>query len=276
MSLDYTVTFACYNQHTYTHDCIKSLIESGTDASKIVLVDNNSNSETQSYYEKIDLPIQLIKNKSNMGCGVAWNQGILLNQSEWTIIMNNDVVVQNNFAERLINSAIDAKLKVMSPAMIEGHLNYDYLNQFETYSEKMSRYIRPNSQHLVCLLVHSDVWSEIGYFAANPKLMGYEDTIFFDLLRKNNIKSAITSHAWLHHFGSITQKAIKLERKMGEKDPLGDRHNYKILGKTILERKFDKFKRNRQNKIFCEKELATFGLTIHGTNFIDPMHINWL
>ncbi len=54
----------------------------------------------------------------------------------------------------------------------------------------------------------------------------------------------------LDHFGLIIQKAIKLERK------------------------FYKFKKNRQNKIFREKELATFGLTIHGANFIDLMHIN--
>jgi len=136
MPLDYTVTFACYNQHNYTQDCINSLIESGTNASQIVLVDNNSNATTQSYYETLDLPIKIIKNKSNMGCGVAWNQGTLLNQSEWTIIMNNDVVVQNGFAERLIQSAIAARLKVVSPAMIEGHLNYDYLSQFDEYSQK--------------------------------------------------------------------------------------------------------------------------------------------
>jgi len=81
----------------------------------------------------------------------------------------------------------------------------------------MTRYIRPNNQHLVCLLVHADIWSEIGYFAANPKLMGYEDTIFFDLLRKNRIQSAITGDAWLHHFGSITQKAMKLEKNWVKK-----------------------------------------------------------
>ncbi len=276
MPLDYTVTFACYNQHSYTQDCINSLIESGTNASQIVLVDNNSNAATQSYYETLDLPIKIIKNKSNMGCGVAWNQGTLLNQSEWTIIMNNDVVVQNDFAERLIQSAIAAQLKVVSPAMIEGQLNYDHLSRFDEYSQKMMGYTRPNNQHLVCLLVHADVWSEIGYFAANPKLMGYEDTIFFDLLRKNHIQSAITGDAWLHHFGSITQKAIKLEKKLSEKDPLGDRNNYKILGKNMLQRKFEKFNKNRQNQIFRKSELDRFGNTIHGTNFNDPLTLNWL
>jgi GT2 family glycosyltransferase len=45
----------------------------------------------------------VILNKQNLSCGAAWNQGILSRQTEWTIVMNNDIIVAPNFVERLIN-----------------------------------------------------------------------------------------------------------------------------------------------------------------------------
>ena len=93
--------------------------------SRVIVVDNGSHDGTQNYLKTQPFG-EVIFNKSNLGCGTAWNQGALAQQAEWTIIMNNDVVVTEDWAERLIESARELDVKVVSPAMIEGPLDYDF------------------------------------------------------------------------------------------------------------------------------------------------------
>ena len=93
---NYSVTFATLNCLHYTKRCVESLIRSGTDRSKIVAVDNSSTDGTQDYLRSMNLG-QTILNQANLSCGAAWNQGILANQSEWTIVMNNDIVIFNGW-----------------------------------------------------------------------------------------------------------------------------------------------------------------------------------
>ena len=101
MNLDYAITFACYNSFNYTKACIDSLIKVGTPLDRIVVVDNGSTDETRDYLLKIPLGGR-IYNKGNQACGVAWNQGILHLQAEWTVVMNNDLIVPHQWIENLI------------------------------------------------------------------------------------------------------------------------------------------------------------------------------
>jgi hypothetical protein len=105
---------------------------------------------------------------------------------------------------------------------------------------------------------------DVGYFQPVPKLLGYEDTLFFHELMKANIQTAITGSSWLHHFGSITQTALKLERGLSQKEGLPDRHNYKLLQQSWLQRKLRKLKRKSQEKLWRNNEVALHGMSIHG------------
>ena len=259
----YAITFACYNALNYTKLCIDSMVKSGTPLERLVIVDNGSHDGTQEYLQ--NLPVgRKIFNTQNLGCGVAWNQGALALQAEWTIIMNNDVIVSPLWIEKLIGAAVKLGVKLASPALIEGALDYDFI-QFESSASKMMELVnRPNQQHAVCLAVHSSVWQEIGYFAAVPKLLGFEDTLFFNEAKKSKISGALVGASWLHHFGSITQSLIKVERGLSKKAGLGDRYNFKLLQQSWFERKFNKFLNKRQTRLYREHELMQFGMTLHG------------
>ena len=259
----YAITFACYNQLEYTKMCIDSMIKHGLDLSRLVVVDNGSTDDTCSYLETLPLG-GLIFNQANLGCGVAWNQGALALQAEWSIIMNNDVIVGEHWIENLIETAEKNNLKVISPSLIEGELDYDF-EEFSTKAHlKMAKTVRFGARHAVCLAVHQSVWLEVGYFQPIPKLLGYEDTMFFNELAKANIATGITGASWLHHFGSITQSAMKQERGLTQKDNLGYRYNYRLLKQSWLTRKLIKLKKVRQEKKWSAAELKQFGLTMHG------------
>jgi len=112
---NYTITFATLNCLDYTKKCVESLINSGVDPSQIVAVDNASTDGTPEYLKQLGLGATIL-NRQNLSCGAAWNQGILARQSEWTIVMNNDIVVPPDFADRLIAFASDHQLLLVSPA----------------------------------------------------------------------------------------------------------------------------------------------------------------
>lgn len=261
--MDYTITFACYNSVEYTKLCVNSMIECGTPLSRLVIVDNGSTDDTHQFLEKIP-SAKKIYNRTNLGCGVAWNQGALENQSEWTIIMNNDVIVSNNWVDNLIKAAIDKNLKIISPALIEGALDYNFNRLSHDASALMHSCYRMNFQHAVCLAVHKSVWIDIGYFQATPKLLGYEDTLFFNAIRKANLNTAITGRSWIHHFGSITQSQMKQEKGLNSNANLGNRYNYKLLQQSWISRKFNKIRQNQHKNIALQSELAKYNMSVHG------------
>jgi glycosyltransferase involved in cell wall biosynthesis len=239
------------------------MIRQNTPLDRLIIVDNGSSDGTREYIAKLPLGGHIF-NSQNLGCGVAWNQGALYLQAEWTIIMNNDVIVSQDWINKLICAAERLDVKVISPALIEGVLDYDF-DEFEKSAfHKMQNTHRIGSMHAVCLAVHNSVWMDVGYFSAVPKLFGYEDTLFFNDLKKLNIQTAITGACWLHHFGSITQKLMKQEQGLNNKDGLSNRYSYKLLGQSWLERKLNKLNKLHKRRIWSKSEQENFGISLHG------------
>jgi GT2 family glycosyltransferase len=258
-----SITFACHNQHNYTKTCLDSILKSGADEGQLVIVDNASIDETLDILKPYE-GLHIISNKANLGCGVAWNQGALLQQAEWTVVMNNDVKVTSNWLEGLLEAARRESLQIVCPSMIEGADDYDLETESKIRSELSSKYIRRGHVHAVCMLIHESVWREVGYFRATPKLLGFEDTIFFNECRDAGIMMGISGASWIHHYGSITQNAIRKERKLSEREGLGDRRNYRLLGKNRLQRKIDKYLKKKTLRSLQLAELRDFGYTLHG------------
>jgi GT2 family glycosyltransferase len=260
---DYAVVFACYNQVDYTRQFINSLVDAGVDLSRMVAVDNASTDDTHAYLQSLNLGGRIFNSK-NFGCGVAWNQGALALQAEWTIVANNDLVVAPGWLENLISAARQSNLKIVSTSLIEGPLDYDFLQFAEHAMSRMKNALRKGGRHGICFAVHSSVWMDIGYFRPTPKLWGYEDTLFFHEADQAGIPMGTVGSSWVHHFGSITVKAIRKERGRSGKQGLGDRKSYSLLNQSWLERKIGKIRRVRQSRIWRDQELAQFGMSMHG------------
>lgn len=260
---DYAITFACYGQLHYTRQCVDSMVRHGTPLDRVVVVDNGSKDGTREYLATLPLGGR-IYNTDNLGCGVAWNQGALALQAEWTIVMNNDVLVSAGWVENLIGAATRHGLRVVSPALVEGELEYDFEAFAPEASQRMHDAVRRGWCHAVCMAIHRSVWLDVGYFQPVPRLLGYEDTLFFHEMAKAGVVGGTTGAAWLHHFGSITQTAMKQERGLQQSDNLGYRYNYRLLGKSWLRRKIDKARLLRDQKQWRAEELARYGMTMRG------------
>jgi N-acetylglucosaminyl-diphospho-decaprenol L-rhamnosyltransferase len=74
--------------------CLHSIVEAertGFDLRKVVVIDNNSSDDSLKATENFNLPLQVVKNKSNLGFGKACNQGAALaQQTDYLLFLNPD------------------------------------------------------------------------------------------------------------------------------------------------------------------------------------------
>ena len=191
---NYTITFATLNCLDHTKKCVESLINSGVEPSQIVAVDNASNDGTPEYLKQLGLGAAIL-NRQNLSCGAAWNQGILAQQSEWTIVMNNDIVVAPGFAQHLIEFATTNQLQLVSPARIDGTADYDFTQFAEQAQRTTASAVRRGSSNAICMCIHWSIFNQIGFFRANPTLLGFEDGSWLErkLYRRNLKRSHL---AW--------------------------------------------------------------------------------
>jgi len=262
--IDYTVTFATLNCLEYTQKCIQSLLASGVDPSRIVAVDNGSNDGTRDYLKQVGIG-NYILNTQNLSCGAAWNQGILANQSEWTIVMNNDIIVAPGFADRLIDFATIHKLKIVSPARVDGAADYNFLEFAEYAQSRTELAMRLGSSNAICMCIHWSLFNQIGFFRADPNLLGFEDGLFYNEVRKHEVAHATTGSVWIHHFGSATQEHMKMVLGKFPDDVLVKVNDRKLYNQTWFERKLYRYQLKRSHLLWRQQELKNYEMTLHGT-----------
>lgn len=258
--MNYTVVIPVLNQLHYTQQCVHSLLSHGVKSDALLIIDNGSTDDTPEWLAA-QPGIRSIRNPVNLGCGGAWTQGALASDRDWVVLLNNDIVCGHNFIDAQLESALLLGLGVVSPAMVEFELDYD-LESFTTeFLAKMSGTVRKGWFHGVCFSVHRDVFHRIGFLDSDRLLFGREDAEFLARCRRNGIKVGTVGDAVMHHFGSITQKAMKLEQGVAA---FGDhRYLYAKLGLNWWGRQRAKFERKAQTRRWSNNERHRSGMTLH-------------
>ena len=256
----YLVVIPVLDQLRYTEQCIASLRAHGTPAEAILVIDNGSKDETPQWLAAHP-EIPSVRNAVNLGCGGAWTQGSLLAQSDWVVLLNNDVVVSDRAMDAMLDAADRHGLDVVSPSLAEGALDYDFTAHSKAFVTAMQGTVRRGWFHGVCFAVRRKVFEAIGFPDTDRRLGGREDVEFLVRCLRNGVPVGTVGDALLHHFGSITQKAIKLET--GQKD-LGDRdYFYARVGMGWLARKRFKAERKKAARSWLASEMATGGYAMH-------------
>jgi N-acetylglucosaminyl-diphospho-decaprenol L-rhamnosyltransferase len=256
----YLVVIPVLDQLRYTEQCVVSLLAHGTPAEAILVIDNGSKDDTPQWLAAHP-EIRSVRNAVNLGCGGAWTQGALLAQSDWAVLLNNDVVVSDRAIDAMLDAADRHGLDVVSPSLAEGSLDYDFAAHSAAFVQAMQGTVRRGWFHGVCFAVRRKVFEAIGFPDTDRRLGGREDVEFLVRCLRNGVPVGTVGDALLHHFGSITQKAIKLET--GQKD-LGDRdYFYARVGMNWLARKRFKAERVRSARAWIAAEHSEHGYAMH-------------
>ena len=256
----YTIVIPVLNQLRYTQQCVHSMLAHGIPAESLLIIDNGSTDDTPAWLAA-EPEIRSVRNPVNLGCGGAWTQGALLADSDWVVLLNNDIVCAHDFIGAQLDAAEREQLQVVSPSLVEIDLDYD-LEAFTTdFVAKMKGTVRESWFHGVCFSVRRTVFETLGFPDTDRMLFGREDAEFRARCQRHGLKVGTVGDAFMHHFGSITQIAMKTEQRIAK---FGDhRYFYNKVGLGWWGRQQAKFARKSQTVRWVREERARHGLTMH-------------
>jgi len=195
-----------YNQLLHTMQCLESILRLPDKVGEIIVVDNASTDGTPEYLNSIG--VMVVRNATNLGCAKAWNQGVQASKGEVVGILTNDIVVTPGWLPALLRFMEEAGHGIVSPALREGPLDYELDKYAAEYTAACRTATRPGLLG-PCMLIKRDVFDTIGLFDERFIYGGCEDVDFLWRAQKAEITAAVTGSAFIHHFGMITQNAVK-------------------------------------------------------------------
>ncbi len=256
----YTVVIPVLNQLHYTQQCVTSLRAAGVPAEAILVIDNASTDDTAAWLAQTT-DTRSVHNAVNLGCGGAWTQGCYLADGDWVVLLNNDVIAGPRAIDAMLDAAERHGLDVVSPSLLEGPDDYQFADFAAAYCEQLKDEIRRGWFHGVCFAIRRSVFHRVGYPDTDRLMWGHEDKEYLVRCLRAGIPVGTVGGAVFHHFGSITQAAMKREQNIKR---LGDhRHAYRRMGLGWWERKIFKRQQRQQTQAWSTAEAARHGMTLH-------------
>ena len=220
-----------WKKYDITSTCIESILNSTNSDLKIILVDNESDNKKVKNF-KFRNEIEIIQNKKNEGFSKANNIGIdyaLKNNYDYTILINNDTIVEKNLIEVLLKTAQAKNFSVVQPLILNynskeiwnsgGRINY-FFGNFITRKNLGNSL---NSSHELtewftgcCCLFKTKIFKDIGKL--DERFFAYYEDVDFSLrLKKYGYKIGFTSKTQIYHHESFS--SISNNSKGGKLSP---------------------------------------------------------
>lgn len=203
-----SIVMPVFNQLEYTRGCVESLQPDLAAGVELIIVDNGSQDGTREYLNTLQ-GVTVIHNEVNRGCAGGWNQGVKAGTREWIVVLNNDVLLGAGWLDALVQFAESSGCGVVTPAIREGALNYAFQDYATEFVARMKSVKRIGVANGICFMVARGVFDSVGLFDERFRIGQYEDADFFQRAKNAGFKLGTTGSAFIHHFGSITQKAIQ-------------------------------------------------------------------
>lgn len=161
-----------WNAVEYTLATIRSIKEKTRHPHRITIVDNGSSTETLGKLE-CQKDIILIKHGQNLGPGEAARTGFGATSSKYFVLMDNDVLVTNDWLDRLL-SDMGNEIGIVAPLRYSSRLKYPYSDQssrdaWENIKNKNPRLSLIDQFYLFTKNSSIEQFEKDFIFANNPK-----------------------------------------------------------------------------------------------------------
>jgi GT2 family glycosyltransferase/glycosyltransferase involved in cell wall biosynthesis/Flp pilus assembly protein TadD len=215
-----SIIILTFNQLKYTQECIESIRKHTPEPHEIIFVDNGSNDGSVKWLRKLvdkNSNYQLIENKKNLGFSKGCNQGIKASSGEYIVLLNNDVVVTENWLDGMLKCQnIGPDIGIVGP--MTNHISgpqkvpcvgYSDIEQLHAYArafriKNRSRRI-PNRRVVgFCMLFRKQLVEEIGFLDENFGSGNFEDDDLCLRAVLAGYRNMIAGDVFIHHYGSQT------------------------------------------------------------------------
>lgn len=99
-----TVVIPNLNGMKYLKDCLDSLMEQSRQDFSVILIDNGSEDGSADYVESHYQEVEVVRFETNQGFCRAVNEGILRSETPYVILLNNDIICDSFFVEKLVQA----------------------------------------------------------------------------------------------------------------------------------------------------------------------------
>jgi len=211
-----SIVILTYNQLEYTKLTIDSIRKHTKARYEIIVVDNASTDGTVEYL-KAQKDIRTIFNSENLGFPAGCNQGMEIAKGDYIVLLNNDVIVPDNWLEGLIDCAdshptigiVGPMSNRISGYQLEQNITYKKINRMHDFAASYRRknrkkwYQSPRVAGF-CMLIKREVLNKIGGLDTIFGIGNCEDDDFCLRAGLTGFKVAIAGDVFIHHFGSAS------------------------------------------------------------------------
>jgi GT2 family glycosyltransferase/Flp pilus assembly protein TadD/SAM-dependent methyltransferase len=224
-----SIIILTFNQLQYTKECVESILQHTREPYEIIFVDNGSSDGSIKWLrEKISKEAhwRLIENNSNLGFARGCNQGIAASAGEYILLLNNDVVVTEDWLSGMLEClGSDPHTGIIGPVTnnISG-LQKDAWTTYETIKEmhgyaaifkEKNRHRRIPLRRIVgfCMLFRRSLVEAIGMLDENFGTGNFEDDDYCLRASLGGYRNLIAGDVFIHHYGSRTFIGNKIDFK---------------------------------------------------------------
>ncbi|MEK4740982.1 MULTISPECIES: glycosyltransferase [unclassified Bacillus (in: firmicutes)] len=213
-----SIIILTHNQLQYTKECIQSIRTYTVEQEyELIVVDNASTDGTVEWLQK-QSDIMLVENAENMGFPKGCNQGIKEAKGDNILLLNNDVVVTENWLSNLIRCLYESKDAGAVGPVTNNAAYYTAIQTFYKDIEGMQRFATLYNQSdkdkweermkLIgfCMLIKKSVLDEVGLLDERFTPGNYEDDDLSLRMFEKGYKLYLCKDTFIHHYGSVSWK----------------------------------------------------------------------
>jgi len=198
-----------WNNKELTEQCLNSIFNSEDCGYHIIIIDNASDLPASSYLKQISGSysdkVTLIRNDQNLGFTKAVNQGIKTSLADYVCIINNDIIVFDNWLSEMITIAdSSADIGIVNPANNFGRPKPKDKSYQEYARDKVKgrqgTYVETVTPVGFCYLIKREIINKIGLLDERFNPGYFEDTEYARRAKTAGYKAVFAKGAFVFHF----------------------------------------------------------------------------
>ncbi|WP_434749592.1 glycosyltransferase family 2 protein [Paenibacillus amylolyticus] len=215
-----SIIIPTYNQRDYVLQCVSSIEKHTPAPYEIIVVDNASQDGTAEALLRQGGMVRVAALEKNRGFAGGVNHGLMMAKGRHIVVLNNDTLVTPGWLENMmacLNS--DPQIGVVGPVTnyIGGdqQIEVPYHDMQEMWSFAASQNRPDPEKHRLtdrlvgfCWLFSRDVFERTGYLDEGYDVGNFEDDDWIVRVRMLGYRLAVAGDAFIHHFGSVSMKAL--------------------------------------------------------------------
>ena len=158
-----TIVIVTLKSENVLNECIKSLNQN----IPIIVVEHSDNQKLKEELEKKYSNLKCILAKSNLGMGSGNNIGIKAATTDYVLILNPDVLLENNTIEELFLASQNIEnFSILAP-LEKNFINYGFFNKKKSNINLEDSPFNVDFVDGFAMLINKKKFAEIGYFDEN-------------------------------------------------------------------------------------------------------------